>query len=138
MSEPESAPGNDGQRLDRWLWFARIFKSRSLASKSVEGSGVRITRAGDTIRTNKPSYALKTGDIVTLEAHERVRVLEVVHGGSRRGPASEAQTLYKDLSDPAAETRTKIPVSPHPPSRPNKRDRRAIDRFKGRDQMGDE
>jgi ribosome-associated heat shock protein Hsp15 len=129
MSGVDEASGSGGQRLDRWLWFARIFKSRSLATKAVESSGARITRAGATVRTDKPSYTLRVGDVVTIEAHERVRVLEVQLGGVRRGPAAEAQTLYKDLSDPAAQT-PKEDAAPRPPSRPNKRDRRALDRLK--------
>ncbi len=136
MSGGDEAAAAGTQRLDRWLWFARIFKSRSLATKTVESSGARITRGGETVRTTKPSYTLRIGDIVTIEAHERVRVLEVRLAGVRRGPAAEAQTLYRDLSDPAAE-RNKEPASPRPPSRPDKRDRRALDRLK-RDNPGTE
>ena len=134
-SEP---PG--GQRIDRWLWFTRLFKSRSLASKAVEDGAVRITRAGQTIKTDKPSYALKAGDVVTLKIRGVVRVLEVVSGGVRRGPASEAQTLYKDLAPPSA-----VPggapqeaPSPRPPARPDKRDRRAIGALKACDQLDEE
>lgn len=134
-SEPQ-----DGQRIDRWLWFTRLFKSRSLASKAIENGAVRITRAGQTIRTDKPSYGLKPGDVVTLKIRGTVRIVEVVSGGVRRGPASEAQTLYKDLAPPV----TSFPgepealPSPRPPGRPDKRDRRAIEALKARDQIDEE
>ncbi|MFZ1991068.1 MAG: RNA-binding S4 domain-containing protein [Alphaproteobacteria bacterium] len=135
MSEPQ-----DGQRIDRWLWFTRIFKSRSLASKAVEDGAVRITRAGQTIRTDKPSYALKAGDVVTLKIRGVVRVLEVISGGVRRGPASEAQTLYKDMAPPSAaiSAAPEESPSPRPPARPDKRDRRAIGALKARDQLDEE
>ena len=134
-SEPQ-----DGQRVDRWLWFTRLFKSRSLASKAVEDGVVRITRAGQTIRTDKPSYTLKPGDVVTLKIRGAVRVVEVVSGGVRRGPASEAQTLYKDLAPPVTSSRAEpeVPSSPRPPGRPDKRDRRAIEALKARDQLDEE
>lgn len=126
-SEPQA-----GQRIDRWLWFTRLFKSRSLASKAVENGAVRITRAGQTIRTDKPGYTLKAGDVVTLKIRGMVRVLEVVSGGVRRGPATEAQTLYRDLTVPppaVSAERVEIP-SPRPPAKPDKRERRALEAFK--------
>jgi len=128
-----------GQRVDRWLWFTRLFKSRSLASKAVADGAVRITRAGQTIRTDKPSYALKAGDIVTLRIKGAVRVVEVVSGGVRRGPSSEAQALYKDLSPapPALSVQTEG-IAPHPPARPDKRDRRALRTLKSAGPLGKE
>jgi len=135
ISEPQG-----GQRIDRWLWFTRIFKSRSLASKAVEDGAVRITRAGQTIKTDKPSYALKAGDVITLKIRGVVRVLEVVSDGVRRGPASEAQTLYKDLAPPSAAPggAPQEAASPRPPARPDKRDRRAIGALKARDPLDEE
>ena len=128
MSVPEI---NAGQRIDRWLWFTRLFKSRSLASKAVEDGAVRITRAGQTTRIDKPSYALKAGDVVTLKIRGMVRVLEVVSGGVRRGPASEAQTLYKDLTAPAPFAAEDVKIaSPRPASKPDKRERRALEALK--------
>ena len=126
MTAPETGAA---QRLDRWLWFARIFKSRSLATKTVEEGAVRVTRANATIRTDKASYPVRPGDVVTVKVHDRVRVLEILSGGTRRGPAKEAQTLYRDLSAslPSAPSDSK---SPKPSTRPDKRDRRAIERLK--------
>lgn len=117
-----------GQRIDRWLWFARIYKSRSLAARAVE-AGLRVTRGAATQRVEKPAFAVRVRDVVTLKHSEELRVLEVVALGRRRGPASEAQALYKDLS-PAAPAPNWPAVSPRPPSRPNKRDRRALGRLK--------
>jgi ribosome-associated heat shock protein Hsp15 len=127
MSGEESG---SGQRIDRWLWFARIFKSRSLASRAVAEDGVRVTRAGATQRVEKPAFALRVQDVVTLKRKDEVRVLEVVALGARRGPASEALGLYNDLS-PAPAATTKFTASPRPPTRPSKRDRREIGRLKG-------
>lgn len=133
MSEAEP---QGGQRVDRWLWFTRLFKSRSIASKAVESGAVRITRAGQTVRTDKPSYMLKPGDVVTLKIRGMVRVFEVVAGGVRRGPASEAQTLYRDLTppSPALDAPQDAP-SPRPPSKPGKRDRRALEQLKAKGQL---
>lgn len=116
------------QRIDRWLWFARIFKSRSLASRAVAEDGVRVTRGGATQRVEKPAFALRIRDVVTLKRKDDLRVLEVVALGVRRGPASEAMGLYNDLSPPPA---AKSPASPRPTGRPSKRDRREIARLKG-------
>ncbi len=134
MSVPEA---QSGQRIDRWLWFTRLFKSRSLASKAVEDGAVRITRAGQTIRTDKPSYALRAGDVVTLRIRGMVRVVEVISGGVRRGPASEAQTLYRDLTAPlpVAPAEGAAAPSPRPPGKPSKRDRRALGELKAKDHL---
>jgi len=140
MTEPAPA-ASAGQRVDRWLWFARIFKSRSLAAKAVEGGAVRITRSGQTIRTDKPSYGLKVGDVVTLKVRGLVRVVEVLGSGERRGPARQAQSLYRDLTAPAQAIPDEPSASapePHSGGRPGRRARRALDRLKGRDQLNGE
>jgi ribosome-associated heat shock protein Hsp15 len=82
----------EGQRLDKWLWFARFVKSRSLAAKLIEAGCVRVNRQ----RTVKPATAVKCGDVLTITLHGRVRVVEILAAGERRGPASEAQTLYSE------------------------------------------
>lgn len=128
------------QRIDKWLWYARIVKSRTLAATLVQTGKVRVNRQ----RTEKPSHALKPGDVITVTAHRQVRVLEVCGLGTRRGPAPEAQALYTDLTpkDPspgsglsgAANTVLHGSAAPgqrdHGAGRPTKRDRRAIDRFR--------
>ncbi|HJZ31812.1 MAG TPA: RNA-binding S4 domain-containing protein [Hyphomicrobiaceae bacterium] len=89
-------PVGDGQRLDKWLYFARLAKSRTLAAHLILGGKVRINRA----RAGKPSQLLRTGEVVTIAVHGRVLVLKVLSPGHRRGPASEARQLYELLSPP--------------------------------------
>ena len=91
------------QRVDKWLWFARIVKTRSLAAALVGDGAVRVNRQ----RIVKPSHPLSPGDILTLALRGRVQVVKVLDIGARRGPAIEARLLYDDLtaqaSDPPAE-----------------------------------
>jgi ribosome-associated heat shock protein Hsp15 len=96
---------DDGQRLDKWLYFARLAKSRTLAAEWILAGKVRVNRA----RAGKPSQLLRPGEVVTIALHGRVLVLKVLAAGERRGPASEARGLYEVLS-PA-------PTRPHDPAR---------------------
>lgn len=82
----------DSLRIDKWLWRARFFKTRSLAAKVVS-SGVRVNGA----RTEKAHAQVRCGDVLTFKQAKAVRVVRVEAIGARRGPASEAQTLYTDL-----------------------------------------
>lgn len=116
------------QRIDKWLFFARAVKSRSLAAKLVQGAKVRVNRD----KVDQPSYALKSGDVLTISLERRALVWRVVGLGVRRGPAEEARTLYEDMtpveekSDPAS--RMVAPAQREPGSgRPTKRERRQID-----------
>ena len=84
----------DGQRLDKWLWFARVVKSRTLAAELVVLGKVRVNRA----RAVKASQTLRPGDVVTLVLAGRVLILKVLAPGIRRGPAAEARRLYEPLS----------------------------------------
>ena len=122
--------GGDQLRLDKWLWFARVVKSRTLAAGLVEDGKVRLNRE----RTVKPSQSVRVGDVLTISVGPRVRVLEVAEIGTRRGPASEAQALYIDRSPPPVlpSTPTTEPAPVERASgagRPTKRDRRQIDRL---------
>ncbi len=120
------------QRIDKFLWFARFFKSRTLAASVVTGGRVRIN--GE--RCDKASTIVKAGDMLTFAAGPRVRVIKVVAGGTRRGPASEAQTLYEDLTPPP-EARADEPPAPaqreRGAGRPTKKERRATDALTDRD-----
>ena len=119
-------------RLDKWLWYARVVKTRSLAARLVEAGHVRLNGT----RTDTPSKAVKPGDVLTIALERTVRVLRVVELGERRGPATEAQGLFEDLSEPAipAAAAEPPPVQRAPGSgRPTKRDRRVLDRFHGED-----
>lgn len=92
------APADRRQRIDKWLWFARVLKSRTLAARLVEDGFVRI----NTNRIGNPAKAVRPGDVVTVALERHVRVLKVLEPGTRRGPFTEAQTLYMELSDVAA------------------------------------
>ncbi|MEM8813003.1 MAG: RNA-binding S4 domain-containing protein [Pseudomonadota bacterium] len=86
----------DRQRLDKWLWHARVVKTRTLAQKLVSGGKVRVNRQ----KILTPSAALKRSDVVTIALRSTVRVLKVLGFAERRGPASIAQSLFEDLSQP--------------------------------------
>jgi ribosome-associated heat shock protein Hsp15 len=116
-------------RVDKWLWYARFFKSRSRAANICAGGKVRVNRR--VIR--KAHHALKVGDVLTFPQGVRIRVIEVAALGARRGPATEARTLYRDLAPaPPGEAR-EAPVGRRDrgAGRPTKRDRRAIGRLHG-------
>lgn len=87
--------GPDALRLDKWLFHARLFRSRGLAAARIEGGGVRLN--GQPCR--KPGRAVKPGDRLVVSAFGQVRSLEILALGTRRGPASEAQVLYTDTGD---------------------------------------
>ncbi len=106
-------------RLDKWLWQARFVKSRSLAAKLVEGSGVRVNGT----RIAKPGYGVGVGDVLTFALGAHVRVARIIALGNRRGPASEARLLYEDLSPPELPRDLSRPV-PMAGGRPDKRARR--------------
>jgi ribosome-associated heat shock protein Hsp15 len=86
------------QRLDKWLWFARLVKTRTLAQAIVSQGQVRVNKA----RIVKSSHEIGPGDVLTVAVHGRVRVVRVVNVGARRGTASEAQTLFEDMAAPEA------------------------------------
>ncbi|WP_420407960.1 RNA-binding S4 domain-containing protein [Hoeflea sp.] len=118
------------QRIDKWLFFARVLKSRTLAAKFVAGGNVRVNRD----KVDQPSFAVKPGDVLTISLERRILVLRIVGCGQRRGPAPEARELYEDLTPPPAtadKTAAAKPAEREPGSgRPTKRDRRKIDRFR--------
>ncbi|KNG93991.1 RNA-binding S4 domain-containing protein [Pseudaestuariivita atlantica] len=108
-------------RLDKWLWHARFFKTRSLAARTVSEGRVRV----DGTRATKPAQAVAAGQTLTFPQGREIRVVRIVAMGARRGPATEAQTLYDDLT-PAREDG---PANPRfdGKGRPTKRDRRTLD-----------
>ena len=87
----------DRQRIDKWLFFARVAKSRTLAAKLAQGGHVRVNGA----KIGQASHEVKPGDVLTVTLERRVLVYKVVDCGARRGPAPEAQLLYEDLSPPS-------------------------------------
>jgi ribosome-associated heat shock protein Hsp15 len=125
----EGVPDTGGtRRIDKWLWFTRALKSRTLAARLVEEGRVRVNRE----KVVKPSHAVRAGDVITASINGHLRVLKVVGLGERRGPPSEAQTLYEDLTplpDPAAPAGPLIAARDPGTGRPTKRERREIDRL---------
>jgi ribosome-associated heat shock protein Hsp15 len=98
MGSPRTGGGPPGtQRLDKWLWFARMVTTRTLAAEVVAGGKVRVNR----VRAAKASHALRPGDVLTLALNGRVRILRVLAPGARRGPPAEARQLYELLSPTA-------------------------------------
>jgi len=113
----------DRRRIDKWLWYARLAKTRTVAQGLAVSGRVRVNSE----KNQSGSRGLKTGDVLTLALESGVRVLRVVLLGDRRGPASEARLLYEDLSPPPAVAE---PPAPRAGPRPTKRDRRQLDAFR--------
>ena len=122
------------QRLDKWLWFARVIKTRTLAAGLVSQGKVRVNRA----KCDKPSQTVRAGDVLTISVGSRIRILEVAAPGVKRGSATDAQLLFKDLTPPPP-AREKVTDPLNEPNavrdpgtgRPTKRDRRLLDRLQG-------
>jgi ribosomal 50S subunit-recycling heat shock protein len=87
----------DGCRADVWLWRARFFKTRSMAARFVEEGRVRLTRLGQESRVDKPARPVKVGDTLVFALGGRLVAVVVEAMGERRGPATEARTLYSTL-----------------------------------------
>jgi len=122
------------QRIDKWLFFSRAVKSRSLAAKLVVAGRVRI----NSDKAAQASDLVKSGDVLTITHERRILIWKVLATGVRRGPAEEARTLYEDLSPPPAPkgeaVADAIPALREAGSgRPTKRERRQTDRLFGED-----
>lgn len=120
------------QRLDRFLFFARAVKSRTLAQKLIEAGQVRVNSE----RTDRTDHKVGAGDVLTMTIHNRLLVWRILDAGERRGPASEAQGLYEDLSPPPLPRPEAQPVfGQRAPGagRPTKKERRELDRLIGED-----
>lgn len=89
----------DRQRLDKWLWHARVVKARSSAAALVEAGRVRING----VRETAPGHSVKLGDVLTIALDRAVRVLKVAAFAERRGDASSARLLYDELRDAASD-----------------------------------
>lgn len=92
---PQRDPG--GIRLDRWLWQARFFKSRSLAGKLCVAGRIRV----DGVVATKAHHIVRVGNVLTFPKARDIRVVRIEALGTRRGPAEEARTLYSELEPPA-------------------------------------
>lgn len=121
-------------RIDKWLWHVRLFKTRSLAADAVNGGKVKI----DSERV-KPAKEVSIGQHVSVTLSDRAIELEVLGLPTRRGPASEAQACYTETAQSAersARTREQrrlaALVRPQPDHRPDKRERRQLQRLRRR------
>ena len=122
------------QRIDKWLFYARAVKSRSLAAKLVTAGRVRINRD----KAAQPSDLVGPGDVLTITLDRTVHVWKVIGAGMRRGPAEEARRLYQDLSPPPvpkgeAVASAALPLREAGSGRPTKKERRQTDRLFGKD-----
>lgn len=92
-AERQLGAADERQRLDKWLYYARVVKSRSLAAKLVAAGHIRINRD----KTDQPARQIRPGDVLTIALERRVLVWRVLAPGVRRGPPQEARLLYEDL-----------------------------------------
>jgi ribosome-associated heat shock protein Hsp15 len=122
----------DRQRIDKWLWHARVVRTRSAAA-ALSGAGlVRINGA----RIDTSSRPVRPGDVVTIALDRNVRVLKVIGYAVRRGSAETVRALYEDLTPSPAPRKELIGGEREEGSgRPTKRERREIDRLQGRDEL---
>ncbi|MEK9899486.1 MAG: RNA-binding S4 domain-containing protein [Rhodospirillaceae bacterium] len=121
--------GSESLRLDKWLWYARFCKTRSLATAMCRAGQVRVNK----IPVRKSNQAVHVGDVLTFAQGPRIRVIRIAALATRRGPAADAALLYEDLSPPLPPRADRADrVAPREPGagRPTKRDRRAIDRLR--------
>ncbi|WP_278921154.1 MULTISPECIES: RNA-binding S4 domain-containing protein [Pseudophaeobacter] len=121
--EPQAAK----LRVDKWLWYARFFKTRSLAAKQVSAGHLRLNGT----KITKTAQSVTPGDVLSFPQGRQTRVVEVLALGNRRGPAPEAQALYLDKTP----KQDNVPVNPgfEGKGRPDKKTRRALDLSRQRD-----
>ncbi len=115
----------DRQRIDKWLWHARVVRTRNAAAKLAEGGLVRVNGT----RIDAASRVVRAGDVVTV-ALDRVRVLKVAGFSERRGGAPDAALLFEDLQPAAVMGPGPVASAPPAAGRPDRRDRREILRLK--------
>ena len=121
----------DRQRIDKWLWHARVARTRTAAAALVNAGAVRLNGA----RVGAASQPVRTGDVVTIALDRTVRILKVTGFAERRGDADAARLLWEDLTPaPDAHAPERL-VAPRDPGsgRPTKQEHRAIDRLLGRE-----
>ncbi|ARF48098.1 MULTISPECIES: ribosome-associated heat shock protein Hsp15 [Pantoea] len=122
----------DGVRLDKWLWAARFYKTRSIAREMIEGGKVHYNG-----QRSKPSKLVERDAELTLRQGNDERTVVITGISEQRRPASEAQQLYRE-TDASIEKREKMALArkmnaltmPHPDRRPDKKERRDLMKFK--------
>jgi ribosome-associated heat shock protein Hsp15 len=143
MSDGEARPdeARTTQRVDKWLWFARLVKTRTLAADLVVGGKVRLNR----VRVEKPSQTVRIDDVLTVTLSRRIRLFKILGLGERRGPSATARLLYEELTaatDPLNPAQSSLQLPSWQQSgpgrrmpgsgRPTKKDRRDIERLGGK------
>lgn len=129
------APASSRQRIDKWLFFTRIAKSRTLAQGWIEAGHVRVN--GEKVR--RPSADIRVGDRLEVQTAERDIVAIVLLPGEHRGPYEEARRLYEDISPPREKlTRFEQAIRDPGAGRPVKKQRREMDRLKSGLGFGDD
>jgi len=116
-------------RIDKWLWAARFFKSRTLAAAACTGGKVGLND-----QSAKPSKVVRAGDLLKITLPRAKRVVRVVALSDRRGPGADAALLYEDLTPAPPPRGTRIPPPVYRPpgaGRPTKRERRLMDHLTG-------
>lgn len=119
--------GSDRQRIDKWLVYARVVKTRTLGQALAASGHVRLNGR----KIDDPAQPVKAGDVLTIGLHGRVRVLKVLDFAERRGSYSVASELYEDLTPPSPEEAA--PAVDAGEGRPTKRDRRRFDKLNEQD-----
>jgi ribosome-associated heat shock protein Hsp15 len=119
------------QRIDKWLFFARVAKSRSLGARLAVGGRIRINRD----KATQAADLVKPGDVLTITLERRIIIYKVLAPGTRRGPADEARLLYEDLTPPPERKADAAPSAVAAPrdagsGRPTKKQRRDTDRLR--------
>ncbi len=134
MSERHPTGSETTVRLDKWLWAARFFKTRALATESISGGKVRVNGLRP-----KPARAIRVGDVLTIRRGPYEFVVEVRGLSTVRGPATRAVLLYQETEDSrlarerlAEQRRLAEQATPRSPGRPSKKDRRRIVRLTGK------
>ena len=115
-------------RLDKWLWAARFFKSRTLAAAACDGGKVDVNE-----QAARPSKPIRAGDLLHVTLPRGKRVVRVRALSDKRGTAAQAALLYEDLTPPEPRERRLAPPVQRPrgAGRPTKRERRLLDRLSG-------
>jgi len=130
-NDKETEQTNEPTRIDKWLWNARFFKTRSLAAEAITGGKIDVNGARP-----KPSRIMRIGDQLSIRRGPYEWTVVVKGIAKLRGPASEAQLLYEETAESirkreltSAQLKLERPPEFHSPGRPSKKDRRAVLRF---------
>ena len=124
-------------RVDKWLWHARFFKSRTLATRLAAAGNIRINGQ----KQSRASASIRIGDVLTFPLNRHIRLIEVVALSTRSGPSVDAQALYLDRDPPQVKKRDEKIIEQAAfreagSGRPTKKQRRAGNQFTGKDQIG--